>query len=167
MTDQSSKDRIEESGKLPEQPATVSRRALLRSGVTAMPAILTLQSGAALARTSNLISASAPGTTDVYGRTLCLDTSTVWPAGPSGDVYDLGEPPRAEVTIITDRDHRVVANNREGGEITEGAMCESVDTTFYYKDGDVWQPVNVPSRGIVVSSGAMTSIADHVIDTLM
>ena len=99
----------------------------------------------------------------------CLDTSSVYPVGTSGDVYDLGEPPSARVTIIPDRDYRVAANNKSGGEISEGAMCESDATTFHYNlnDGNGWQPVEVPSRGIVVSSGAMTSIADHVIDTLI
>ena len=145
MTDQSSKDRVKESGK---QPATVSRRALLRGGVTAMPAILTLQSGAALAVTSNLISASAQGTTDGLGRTMCLDTNSV--THLSGNVFDLEEPPSAKVTIIPDRDYRVEDNNKSGGEISEGAMCESDATTFYYNENG-WQPVEVPSRGIVVS----------------
>jgi len=166
MTDQSRKNRIEESGKLPEQPATVSRRALLRGGVTAMPAILTLQSGAALARTSNLISAAPRGTTDRLGRTLCLDTNSVYPAGGSGDVYDLGEPPRAEVNIISDRVYHA-DRNRGSDVVSKGAMCEG--GTFYYndRDGTGWHSVELPYRGIVVSSGAMTSIADHVIDTLI
>ena len=166
MTDLSGKDVTRVAGKVREQPAKVSRRALIKGGVTVMPAILTLQSGAALARTSNLISAAAPGTTDGLGRTMCVDTNSVYPAGGSGDVYDLGEPPRAEVNIITDREYHL-AKNRGSDQISESAMCEGGTYWYNDRDGNGWQSVELPHRGIVVSSGAMTSIADHVIDTLI
>jgi len=82
-------------------PASLSRRAMLRRGVVAMPAILTLQSGAALARSSNLISAAPRGTTDRRGRTLCLDTSTVSQAGPRPGMYEMNG--HAEVNILRDQ----------------------------------------------------------------
>ncbi len=149
-----------------EHPESVGRRKLLKLGATAMPAILTLQSGAVLARSSNLISAAPPGTTDSLGRTLCLDTNSVYPAGRSGDVYDLDEPPRADVNIISDRRY-YIDKNRGSEPVSHSAMCEG--GTYYFNDsnGEGWQSVELPRRGIVVSSGAMTSIADHVYDTLI
>lgn len=175
-------------------PRSLSRRALLKKGVTAMPAVLTLQSGAALARTSNLISAAPRGTTDGLGRTLCLDTNSVEPALDSGHVYDLGAPPRADVNIISEREYRVFRRRRDfradhdydddddddtstpfrgrrrfrAEKIDESAMCERGGTFWYNdRDGTGWHRVELPRRGIVVSSGAMTSISDHVIDTLI
>ena len=142
-----------------------------------MPAILTLQSGAALARTSNLlVSAAHRGTTDRLGRTLCLDTNSVYPEGGSGDVYDLGDPPRAELNIISDRVYYADRNGRSdkvgigkvsNKRVSKSAMCEG--GTFYYndRDGTGWHSVELPYRGIVVSSGAMISISDYVIDTLI
>ena len=174
------------------RPALMGRRAIIKGGLTAMPAILTLQSGAALARSSNLISAAPPETTDRLGRTLCLDTNSVYAVGDSVDVYDLGEPPRAAVNIITDRDYYIRKNdphsrkidlhsrrnddhNRENDhhsrrnfyKISEGAMCEGGTYWYNDRDGNGWQSVELPYRGIVVSSGAMTSISEHVIDTLI
>lgn len=148
------------------RPASMSRRALIKGGVTAMPAILTLQSGAALARSSNLISAASPGTTDRLGRTLCLDTNSVYPTPDSRTVYDLGEPPRAELNIISDRVY-YVEKNRGSDQVSKDAMCEGGSYWFNDSDGRGWQSVELPYRGIVVSSGAMTSVADHVIDTLI
>lgn len=146
--------------------APISRRALIRGGVTAMPAILTLQSGAALARSSNLISAAPPGTTDRLGRTLCLNTNSVYPAADSRNVYDLGDPPRAEVNVITDREY-YVDKNRGSDPVSEDAMCEGGTYWYNDRDGSGWKSVQLPYKGIVVSSGAMTSVADHVIDNLI
>ena len=97
---------------------------------------------------------------------MCLDTNSVYPAGDSSNIFDLGEPPRADVNIITDREYHLEANNGSD-PISESAMCEG--GTYWYNDSDTkgWESVELPYRGIVVSSGAMTSIADHVIDTLI
>ena len=149
-------------------PKSISRRAVLRGGITAMPAILTLHSGAALARSSNLISAAAPDTTDNLGRTLCLDTNSVYASGDSGNVYDLGEPPvRAEINIVRDRKY-FDRRRRPRMQVSESEMCTSGgEYWFNDRDGNGWQTVKLPSRGIVVSSGAMTSMADHVLETLI
>lgn len=150
-----------------DRPESVSRRKLLRSGVTAMPAILTLQSGAALARSSNMISAAPTETKDRLGRTLCLDTNSVYPVGDSGHHYDLGNPPQAEITILTDRDYKL-RRNRRGSRVSEGTMCERGGTYWFNdRNGEGWQSVTLPQNGVVVSSGAMTSIADHVYETLI
>ena len=65
-------------------PKSVSRRSMLKGTATAMPAILTLQSGAALARSSNLISTIDYKSPDRHGRTLCLNLDSVVPAGRDG-----------------------------------------------------------------------------------
>ena len=160
---QSMKDR---NDKTETEPVSMGRRALLRRGLTAMPAILTLQSGAALARTSNLVSAAPTGTT-IDGYTYCLDTNSVYPATESGQVYDLGEPPRATVNRITPREYHI-DSNRGSAEISEGVMCEQ-GGVYYYKDtvDGGWKPVELPYRGIVISNGAWVSIAAHSVDPLI
>ena len=143
-------------------PALLGRRALLRRGVVAMPAILTLQSGAALARSSNLIGASPPGTTDSLGRTLCLDTNSVVPA--FGDKYDMGDnPPYAKINIITPRDYHVDAN-MGSATISEDVLCQSGEPGWF-KDGG-WQSIDLPSNGVVVSSGSILSNATYIADDL-
>ena len=151
-------------------PKAISRRAVLRGGITAMPAILTLQSGAALARSSNLISASSTETVDGLGRTLCLDTNTVEYADGSARIFDLQEPPQpATVNIITPREYHVEANNGSP-TISAGEACERGGPIYYKPDSGPWQTINLPQTpraGAVVSSGAMLSMSDHIIDNLI
>lgn len=152
-------------------PRSISRRAVLRGGVTAMPAILTLQSGAALARSSNLITASSPDTTDALGRTMCLDLNSVEYTSESGTAFDLGEPPSpATVNILEPRDYRVEPN-RSAEKISAGVACERGGPIYYKPEGGgPWARIDLPQyprSGVVVSSGSMTSMADHVIETLL
>ena len=155
----------------PDQlPENLSRRAVIKGGVTAMPAILTLHSGAALARSSNLISASPPGTTDGMGRTLCVDERSVMPADDYLEIYDLGEPPSANVTIIRgpgEREYFAKEDNSGPVQISPDAMCER-GGRFYWRGRQKggWQEVSV-NRGFVVSAGAMASISAHVKDNLI
>ena len=140
---------------------------LLRGGVTAMPVILTLQSGAALARSSNLISTASPDTTDALGRTLCLNTNTVSPASDAGQAYDMGDPPSAEVTILRERRY-VNRRRRPRRRVAKSDMCLNGGKYWYNdRNGLGWQSVEMPANGVVVSSGAMTSMADYVIETLI
>ena len=129
-----------------------------------MPAILTLQSGAAFARTSNLVSA-APLDTKVDGQTHCLDLTRSWaePLEGSGNIYDLGENPNVTVNVITERDYLTAQGS--GDQISEGAMCERSGTYYYQEQG--WNTVQLPNKGIVVSSGAWNSIAGHSIKEFM
>ena len=77
----------------------VGRRSILKGAIAAAPVIATLPSGAALARSSNLISATSPtGAFDGYGRTQCLDASS---GSLSGSVMDLGVPPSGNVSAHT------------------------------------------------------------------
>lgn len=107
-----------------------SRRALLKGAVRAMPAVLTLQSGAALARSSNLISASPRDHKDRWGRTLCLDLRTVRPAGRSGRVYDLGHPAYGHVNAVRDREYFVAPDHRSAA-VSEARMCHEGGTYYY------------------------------------
>ena len=138
-------------------PKSISRRSLLKGSVKAMPVVLTLHSGAALARSSNLISGTVTPHMDELKRTACLDTASVDPAG-SPDLYDLGEPPRARVHMINERDYRVEKNNGSN-PISEGQMCET-GGTYYYNDSG-WKEVNLP-KGMLVSGTALTSFAGAV-----
>ena len=148
------------------RPASAGRRAVLRRGAIAMPAILTLHSGSALARSSNLISASAPGTRDALGRTLCLDTSSVEQVGDSGNVFDCGDPPTATVNIIPDRDY-YRTKNQGGANISEDDVCNG-GTIFYKPDGGgPWEQFTLENRGVVISTGAALSMADGITDNLM
>ena len=141
------------------------RRALLRGATVAMPAILTLQSGAALARSSNLISAAGYDAKDRYGRTLCLDLNSVYPAGRRrGRKYDLGDPPYASVYQLNDRDLRVEPRMRSR-RISEAEVCKSGEPAYFpasYTYGGVeWKKVQVP-KGIVVSATALHSFAGKI-----
>ena len=142
------------------RPAPLSRRALIKGGAAAMPVILTLQSGAALARSSNLIGAASYGTTDARGRTLCLDTSSVGPPRGKSEKYDLGEPPYAHVTAISDRDWHTSPNDGVPTRIGPAYMCESSETDFYYLDGG-WVRGQVP-QGIMVSATALYSFVSYI-----
>lgn len=139
----------------------VSRRALLKGSVISMPVILTLQSGAALARSSNLISGSLTESPDRYDRNFCLDVDSVYPAGDSGHVYDLGEPPYARVSIIEERDYRVRPWRRADG-IGEAEMCEKGGTYYYKNRFGHWRDADVP-RGVLVSATALTSFAGDIV----
>lgn len=150
----------------PEAPRRVSRRDLLRRTAVSMPMVLTLQSGAALARSSNLISASASDYTDAQGRTLCLDTESVFPIGSSNDVFDLGPDPYARVTAIRDRDYRVEGKNNSA-TMSEAQLCETGGPA-YVRDADFgsgtvkgWSEVRVPN-GVLVSATALTSFAGSI-----
>lgn len=145
-----------------DAPASAGRRAFLRAGGKAMPAVLTLHSGAALARSSNLISAAPAGTTDPMGYTMCLDTSTMSPVVEAGGVYDLGEPAAGTVNMIPDRIHRLDKNNGSA-EIDESSMCELGGGPYWYKQADAgWQSLSI-NRGIVVSSAATASFAGSLL----
>ena len=92
-------------------PKKMSRRTLLRAGATAMPVILTLQSGEALARSSNLIGAAPAGTRGKGGRALCLETSSLGRVRDS-EKYDLGDPGFATVNALPDADYYPLKRGR-------------------------------------------------------
>jgi hypothetical protein len=132
----------------------VSRRAILKGSAAAMPVILTLQSGAALARSSNLVGAAPHGATDLDGNTLCLDTRTAYRVS-DGEKFDLGQPAYGTVNVIPRR-RFFVEPNRGSSPVGPGGMCEKGGTFFYHERG--WHDVNLPTNGIVVSATAITSV---------
>lgn len=175
-----------------DAPKSVSRRTLLKGTAKAMPMILTLQSGAVLARSSNMITAASPETRDRRGRALCLDTDSVYPARGTRDAYDLGEPAFARVNAINERDYRVEPSMRSRS-ISESEMCRR-GVPGYYKESrhrysedsaedysedsgqdsysgltqSNWQESGrsgwqkVQTKGIIVSATALTSFAGNI-----
>lgn len=142
-----------------ERAVSAGRRQLLRRAAISVPVIATIPSGAALARSSNLISGSTEaGALDAWDRTLCLDLEHVV-AYEEGGAVDLGEPAYGEVNRITDRDYRVEAKG-SAAQIREAEMCEQGGTFYYQEYG--WQEANVP-RGMLVSTTALSSFAGGIV----
>lgn len=135
-------------------PESASRRALLKGSVKAMPVVLTLQSGAALARSSNLIGVAAPGTRDLDGNTLCLDTSTAEESIEGK--YDLDDPASGTVNVIPDE---LFFDEPDRSEDPESAdeMCEEGGVYYYHQMG--WREVRLPEGGVVVSATALVSVS--------
>ena len=129
-----------------------------------MPAILTLHSGAALARSSNMISAAPADTTDGLGRTICVVESSVIPVG---DKYDLGEPPSAVCNIIPGpAERQYFIEKDKNTPIMPGAMCETGGTFWYKPQGESWQTSTL-DKGFVMSAGSIASVAEFVTDNLL
>lgn len=136
------------------------RRALIKGAAASLPMILTLQSGAALARSSNLISGSSEASAkDANGNTLCMDTSYATQIGDN--LYDLGPFPEGVVNEYPNVIYKTLANNGSKS-LTVGMqeVCESsIDTAFYFQNGAGWQ--SVPGgNGCLVSLTAISSFAD-------
>ena len=148
-----------------------SRRRLLKGGATALPSILTLHSGAALARSSNLLSASATYEVDSLGRTLCVDITSVVPVDDFSQIYDLGDPPHAVINVIRgEAEGRIYYVNKDdrdsGNSVHPGLMCEQGGQYFYKPSSGPWEVVEV-RQGFVASSMAASSFAADMTDTLI
>ena len=134
----------------------MSRRALLRSAAVGMPAVLTLHSGAALARSSNIVGIAPPGTRDEAGDALCLDTRLAEPLWESNQV-DLGEPAEAKVNVLSERVY-YPEMNAGGTPHNADLICNKGGTFYYQQDGDDI-PVKLPANGVIVSATAMVSVS--------
>ena len=136
----------------------LNRRRLLKVAVATAPVIATLPSGAALARSSNLIGPTSGTGRDSLNRTQCLDaTSGTYVDG----MIDLGTNPRGRLTAIRERDYRV-DDRWDASQISEKDMCKKGGEFHYWNSG--WRSVNVP-RGIVVSATALSSFAGKIYTT--
>jgi hypothetical protein len=131
----------------------LNRRRLLKVAVATAPMIATLPSGAALARSSNIIGATTGPGTDALGRTQCLNSPTA-----VDGMVDLGVPPSGQVTAIVERDYRVGARG-SADFISEKQMCNQGGDFYYQSSG--WKSVQVP-KGIVVSATALSSFAGSI-----
>jgi len=166
------KDQSKQHGAAPVEPTNVEqdagtsvsrgRRSLIQGAAGALPMILTLQSGAALARSSNLIVTASPDTAvDEFGRTLCMDRRTVYTADDGdGEVYDLGEPAYARVGAINERDYYSYSTSEGVNTITEAEMCER-GGAYYYRSGWGMGEVKV-QQGMLVSATALSSFAAKI-----
>jgi hypothetical protein len=162
MTEQRVETRIDSAPGIGEERAQggsglISRRTVLRGATATVPTILTLTSGAALARSSNLIGTIQQANGDV----LCLDPrSTDGPTRRNPNVYDLGSPPYAEVT-------RIPQGNQYRAKDTLAAMtptevCRyrgSVEVNYGYGD---WTERYRRAPGVMVSNAACASFGTRI-----
>lgn len=143
--------------------APLNRRALLRGASTALPAILTLQSGAALARSSNLIGAAGQAGPD-GGKYRCLDFDGI-SGTKNPKVYDLGNPAMGHVTRIdaNSRYYREDPDDRKYGDpdrVSPQKMCQQ-GGNFYRKDSWRSRKVKV-KQGVLVSATALSSFSSGI-----
>jgi hypothetical protein len=141
----------------------VSRRSLLRGATIIAPTILTLHSGAALARSSNLIGAS-PNQVAENGKFNCLDTRSVELTNKR-NVYDLGDKPMAHVTTIRSNKkyYKVGSDDHQGDDLdrVDGTkMCEE-GGWYLRKDDAKFEKVRV-HRGVLLSATAMNSFSNDI-----
>ena len=148
-------DKTTQSIEAGAEDAVLTRRRMLRAAVATAPVIATLPTGAALARSSNLIGQTSGSGTDAAGRTLCLNLNS---GTYSNGLLDLGVPPDGNLTAIKPRDYRK-DDSFWAGEISEKAMCNQGGRFYYWSSG--WRTANVP-RGIVVSATALSSFAGSI-----
>lgn len=147
------------------EPVSVARRALLRGAMATVPTVMTLHSGAALARSSNLVGVG-PTAGSEGGKFRCMDTETVYKTD-NPNVYDLGDPPMAHVTTIRDnvtyqRLERVgnSSNFKPGATVHASDMCRE-GGTFYRNSGSSSGNVAV-KRGVLVSATALASFSGSI-----
>jgi hypothetical protein len=146
---------LEGSHKKSDRKPGVSRRELLKTAAIGMPVVLTLHSGAALARSSNLIGLAPPGTRDLDGNALCLDTNSVKLVA-DGTQFDAGAPAEAKVNILSDRVY-YPEKNKSGMMESADAVCHKGGTHYYHDRG--WHEINLPANGGIVSAAAMVSVS--------
>lgn len=134
----------------------LSRRALLRG---AAPAIVTLYSGAALAKSSNLVTAdSTPGPEGYKYR--CLDTQGL---AVYGNKYDLGQPALGHVTRIQSQKQYFKPSSTGGpsSQMVAGPQMCATGGDYYRKDWGTFTKVKV-KKGVLVSSTAMSSFSSGI-----
>lgn len=153
------------TGEEPGSAVSSGRRALLRGALATVPTVMTLHSGAALARSSNLVGAGPDAGAD-GGQYRCLDTETVYQTS-NPNVYDLGDPPMAHVTTMrTDVAYYRLenagssANLKPTDPVTGPTMCRE-GGTFFRKSGYTSGKVEV-KRGVLVSATALASFSGAI-----
>lgn len=130
----------------PSTPIPARRRMLVRGAAAALPTILTLRSGAALARSSNMMGV-ADGSSADGGVYRCVDELSVTRRGSQ---LDLNEPPSADVTVI--RADGVYFKKDGTGPVTGPEMCQTGGTFLNEGGQDV-----IVNKGALVSATAFTS----------
>jgi hypothetical protein len=155
-------DRTTDTSAAPSGAKVLNRRKIMKLAIATAPIIATLPSGAALARSSNVIGASsATAAKDPQGRTQCLDLNSGAP-NATNTLIDLGPHPQGALTKIKDRDYRV-DNKWSAAKITEADMCKKGGSSYHYANGS-WRKVTVP-KGMLVSATALSSFAGSIYTT--
>ena len=122
--------------------------------------IMTLQSGAALARSSNLITSASPESAkDEYGRTLCMAEDSVANADSLAGVYDL-ENGGARVAAIHERTYYSYNSVTGAQQTSPPEMCED-GGPYYYRRRWGWKQVNV-KQGMLVSATSISSFPGKI-----
>jgi hypothetical protein len=144
----------------PNQARGLNRRAVLTGATAVVPTILTLGSGAALARSSNLIGTVKKSPGDV----LCLDPqSTNGPSMQNPNLYDLGSPPYGEVTRIPVAHKYRRKSNGDG--MSPGEVCRfDGKVEVKYNGSGPWRERS-RRAGVLVSNAAVASFGDRIIKT--
>lgn len=141
-----------------DSSANLTRRAMLRGATAAVPTILTLGSGAALAASSNLLATNTtPTTTDVN----CLDPASTQGTLPTNpNVYDLGSPPYADVTVIPSANrYRNPATNTD---MTTSQVCRfSGKVQVKYNGTGMWYE-KTRTTGAMASAAALASFGSRI-----
>jgi hypothetical protein len=173
-------DAPEISTKAPaDAPANASRRALLRGASVALPTILTLHSGAALARSSNLMGTvdSASRAKANNGQIQCLDRASAVDGTPAR--LDLGEQPMLHVQYITPRNYYRGKSNGQSGDLSRPVsietMCREGGVFWYREQSGSWWSTEVKWKqiaqgynrrgvepGFLVSATALSSFASSI-----
>lgn len=136
-----------------------ARRKLLSAGAKSMPAILTLQSGAAMAQGSFMIEAASMYATDGLGRTLCVDESSVYPADLEGLLWDCGDPPKLTVNIIpSSAEKQFYLTNNKSNPVDPWDMCLDGGTFWYKPDTGGTFVSKSMNKGFVATGGALYSM---------
>ena len=141
-------------------PSLLSRRTVLRGATATVPTILTLASGSALARSSNLIGTIKNSQGDV----LCLDPrSTNGATYNNPNVYDLGSPAYGEVTRIpTAHKYRNKGNKKD---LTPPEVCKLNGTVeVKYNGSGSWRDKQ-RRNGVMVSNAAVASFGGRIVKT--
>lgn len=144
-----------------DAPPSVTRRALLRGASAAVPTILTLQSGAALAQSSNLMGTvqSANQAVGEGGNVQCIDMASA--VGGTPQQLDLGQNPQLAMQYIPQRTYYLTKSGAAGSKSDEivsiEAMCRN-GGTYWYKDGSgPKEALSVSPAGNPVKAGFLVS----------
>lgn len=158
MTDNRKKDLPAETKSEETKPASMSRRALLKQAGVAMPAVLTLQSGAAMAASSVYIGTTTrDGSRDSSGNVYCMDVRNAEQM-PNGTTYRFVNTNYADVYVLPDGNYHE-AKGRGSEYILSDDYCYTGGTRFL--DAGGWPQHDMPAgmNGVLVSSTALTSVA--------
>ena len=159
MTDNRKKTDTAETKTGATKPALISRRSLLKQGAVAMPAVLTLQSGAALAASSAYIGSVSLEASRIAGHVHCLDVRNAEPL-PNGTTFRFVDTDYADVYVIPDGQYYPSQGQKES-YVRADRYCSTGGTKFMKADGYAGFPeVKLPENmnGILVSSTALNSI---------